>query len=285
MKQSNNLTIISLIALTLTFTLSPVFAQEESTINPNSEKKSEETLDKELIRQKLKERLNTVVLGESSSSREATPAAEINTSKASSFFTYFGTIQNASGSSILIQSADQSTHKIIIGKNTDLSLFKQGVGNKTIDQEDIEKGWFAIGIGTFTQQKALQARRISFSIPDEEIPTKQTLAGKITEIDDKSITITNGETYNITIPQKFTLTIQGVEDANLEDINPDDKAIIIVTRETTEDKDDKAKSTTSYQLSAIYIIPSTSNPIAEVNQIIQEASESAESSPEAETKQ
>jgi hypothetical protein len=253
---------ILIITTIFSFVLLPtvVFAQDDSAEAETTE------IDPEVIKGKVKERLQNSVLGEN---KDGSGSAEIN---APVLNAYFGHIIEVDESSFVLQGNDGTTKRVEFTDETDIFLFASGVGNRTADAEDIETELFAITMGEIDSRKTLHAQRISLSPSQAKQPQKQIIAGKITEIDDESITLTAATEVTITVPSKYALTIQDTDDPEYEDLNIDAKAIAIVTANTNAAEDDP-----EYSLFSLYAIPSINNPIAEASQIVEEeATKSAE---------
>lgn len=260
-----------IISTILTMLIIPISVSAQDEQNSDDQVATED-IKKEAITQKLKERLDEVVQGEKNI--ESSPSAIKQPQ--SKYSAYFGTIKEATNSTLLIETEDGNSNKVTLSTKTKINLYTQGKGNKQIDLEEIETGLFAIAMGTLDNNKVINALRITLSQPEEDKIEKKVLFGKITEIDQETITISD---TTIDIPKKYSIQIQGVEEPEIDDISINDKSVAIIEIEKSTDKNNK--ETTSNTLLAIYISPSMKNPLAETNQIIEEATSAAESTPSA----
>jgi len=248
---------ISLIVATLLLlTNNLVIAQ---TASPSAEN------DQELVKEKLKERLEKTL-------------SENPAPKRLRWYSIFGTITAKTGEDTFsITKSDSSTATIVVNTDTQLSFYKSGLPTRKIKASDIQQDWFAIAMGTeMADNQTLTANRISFSAPTAAMPKRDIIYGKVTEIDENSITLENSKTTNIIFPKKYMLQIKGVEEPEVEDINIDDRAVAIVEEIINGDK-------VSLNIKSIYVVPSNNNPKAASNQI-KEASQSAIASPSASPK-
>jgi len=218
--------------------------------------------DQDLVKEKLKERLEKTL-------------SENPIPKRIRWYGIFGTISAKTGEDTFsLTKNDSSTATIVVNDDTQLSFFKSGVPTRKIKAGDIQQDWFAIAMGTeMADNQTLTASRISFSVPQAKMPKREIIYGKVTEIDEDSVTLSNGKITNITFPKKYILSVQGVEKPAIEDINIDDKAVAIV--EELADGDE-----INLSIKNIYVVPSNNNPKAASNQI-NEASGSANPSPSA----
>ncbi|NMC35941.1 hypothetical protein GYA49_02750 [Candidatus Beckwithbacteria bacterium] len=255
----NKLLFILLIALMIALFKPQLSLAQENTSTKSGDIENQEVLDK------IKERIEENITG-TSNSHSATDSAT------PTWYGSFGTVTTTGNNKIVVQNQAAQNTEILFDQNVELVLFKSGVGRSEITADDIETGWFAIAMGkTITNNKNLLAQRITFT-QDFETPAKsQVVAGKITEIDEEAMTISNGKTYALEIPEEYNLKIKGVDRPNLEDISIDDRAVAIATVADSEDKEGEK----TYTLRAVYIIPSLSNPLAEENQVENEATASA----------
>jgi len=254
--------------LCISFVVTTVYAQEEAT-------DSAET-SKDEVRQKLKERLEKTVQGESEE------GAETATGK-SKWYATFGTINEAALTTLTLETSDKKSVQIQFNEDTELSLYQAGKGTRTIAPEDIETGWFAIAMGTeYASENSLTAKRISFSIPSTiKPPEKKVVVGKISEIDDTTITISNGEKVTASIPKAYDLKVKGIEAAELEDVSINNKVISIIEKVVVVNKKTDEEEIT-YTVKSLYIVPNVNSPMAaDANNLLQ-ATESAESTPSAE---
>jgi len=204
--------------------------------------------------------------------------AENPVPKRSRWYGIFGTITSKTGDDTLsLTKSDSTTATIIVTEDTQLSFYKSGSPTRKIKISDIQQDWFAIAMGTeMADNLTLTASRISFSSPLADMPKRTLIHGKVTEIDDTSITLTNGKTSKITIPKKYEIKVQGVNKATIDDININDKAVAVVEDLINAD-------TVTSSLLSVYIVPSSANPKFAANQI-NEASGSGVATPSATTK-
>ncbi len=261
----NNQKLISLTIMVMMTVMSILFRVQF--LYAQDENSSSNKIDKEIIKQKLKERLDNIKEGE-------IDVVETITSN-NKLYTYFGEINSATESAIIVNNIDDTTSKINVSNDT--NLYITGKNNKkiTIEFADIEKGWFAIAIGKFTDDKVLEAQDISFFPTYTRRDERIVISGKITEIEDDFMNIKNDSEYIISIPKKISIKIEGVDNATIKDLIVEDHAIAVISSKdnpiNTNDKNKREDP--DYDLKAIYILPSINNPIA--NEDINEATDTA----------
>jgi hypothetical protein len=213
-------------------------------------------VDKESIKEKLKERLEKTI-------------SENPIVRPGKWRALFGQVESKTENTLTLSRNDDKKVTVNFNEETEFSLYVKGRASKQVSPDEIDSSWFAIAMGTeMLDNQVLQAKRISFSIAPAPMPERKTIIGKVLEIDSSSITISNGKETEITIPSKYSLQIKGVEKPDLEDVNIDDKAVVIV-----EELIDGEEIT--FNLKSIYVAPSISNPNAEDNQVT-EATAAAE---------
>jgi ribosome maturation factor RimP len=239
-----------------------IHAQDNKNSSPSPE------VNKEEITQKLKERLDKAVTGEGIQSTQS--AQPVN-----QWYSYFGYITEVAKSTLIIETKEKKRIEIKFDENTKLSLFQKGKTTKTVKAEDIQSGWFAIAMGTdYQAETSLVAQRISFSTDDSDQPEKKVVVGKIKEVDDTTMTVTNGQTVTVTIPKDLTLKIKGVDKPKVEDLSINDKVVAIVETVKKINKNKQEESTTT--LKALFAIPSLNNPKSADNLLENEGTQSAE---------
>lgn len=238
--------IFLLILIITIFPIMPIMAQAQEA----SDSADPETAE---IKEKLKERLeknlsqNPVVDGQ--------------------WFSVFGNVSVTYEDSITIEKDDGQKTLVNFDTNCQFSYYKKGVGNQNIEAASIETGWFVIAMGNkFNDNKELIAQRVSFSPAIEPTNQRLVLIGKISEIDEDVFVLSNGNQEEITIPSQYNLLIKNVNNPEIEDININDKALVIAQ------KDDDGLT-----MKTMYVQPSASNPNAEDNQVT-EATAAAEAS-------
>lgn len=249
---------ISILKLSLILTLifpSFIFAQEKQ--SSDSAKVNQEIINK------VKDRLEKT-------EEESTDQTQIP------WYAKFGIVEKIDPSSITIKT-NSKEEEIRLGPEIELSFFQQGKPTIDIDQPEIEKGWFAIALGTeISNNNNLVAKRISFSQETEVNQIKNSIVGKISEIDEESLTVkTDDREIEASLAKSYKLIIKGYPDPDFEDINIEDKIVAIITTN---------KDNNSNTLNAIYIIPGSNSPLSQENQI-EEATPSAEATDSAEAKE
>ncbi len=259
--------ILLFIILFLTVT-KPVFTQAGTPkANPSTSPSSSPSgqIDADLVKEKLKERLEKTL-------------AENPIPKRVRWYGMFGIITAKTGEDTLsLTKIDNSTATIVVTPETSLNFYKSGAPTRKIKMADIQQDWFAIAMGTeMAENQTLTAARVTFSAKPAPMPKRTIVFGKVTEIDDSNITLTNGKTSTITIPKKYSITISGVSKAEINDVNINDKAVAIV-----EELADGNNITNS--LKSLYVIPSSNNPKAAGNQI-KEATSAGQATPSASVK-
>lgn len=186
----------------------------------------------------------------------------------------FGKVTNAYEDSITIEQDNFQKATVNLNQDTDLSFYKTGSATKNITPKDIQTDWFAIAMGTNTNEDGtLLAKRISFSITENIEDERVLVFGKVKEIDENSLTLINGEEKIITIPSstKYIFVIDGVKNPEIDDIDVNDKAVAVVVK-SYDTKDNLVLT-----LKSMYVSPSISSPNAVDNQVT-EATASSEAS-------
>lgn len=200
------------------------------------------------------------------------------TISATKWYSYFGLVSNITPSSIVINNNGKE-NEVRLSPEVELSYFRKNIGKTTITPEEIKIDSFAIAMGQeITNNKNLVATRISFSDKATVTTQKQTIIGKISEIDGQDITITGNSQITFTLAKNYLLKIKNQDKAKLEDISVDDRIIAIISSQTNQDE-------ITQEITALYIIPGLNSPLSQDNQIEEEASPSAEASTSAEATQ
>ncbi|MGI5827496.1 MAG: hypothetical protein ACOX6V_00575 [Patescibacteria group bacterium] len=236
--------------LSLLFVFSVVVSGQET------EEATESAVSQDEVRQKLKERLEKTV-------QEDEDGAA--TSSSSTWRAYFGNVSEAALTTLSLTTSDKRDVQIKIAEDCELSFYKKGKGNSTLEAEKIETGWFAIAMGTEMTEGTLTAKRISFSETVTPTVKKKVLVGRISEIDDATLKLDTSPDITISIPKTYSIQIKGIQEAEIEDVSVNDKAVLIIEIETVKDK--RGNETTTYTLKSLYSIPSTSNPRAADNEV------------------
>ncbi len=177
-----------------------------------------------------------------------------------SWYSKFGIVTQVNPSSIIIKTNnEESPVEIRVSPETELSYYQNGLGTQILTYEELQKDWFAIAMGNeITNNKNLVAARISFSQNLDDPIQKQTLVGKVSEIDDTSLTISNDDENSkttLSIPQKYKLYIKNTPEPDFEDITIEDKIIVIAKKSTNQDNETKK------EIIAMYIIPGNNSPL------------------------
>lgn len=235
-----------------------IFAQSEIAQTEEIE------IDETLIKEKVKERLEQSVMGETDTQSQETSKSQ---EPAVQWFSAFGNVSEVTNSNFLITSQNNTRTTIYLDKDTDLNL-QSDKTSKSIDLDKIEQDWFAIAMGPYAEgTENINAKRITFSTTPPQSIKRQILIGKIIEIDTKSLSLQNDKVIEISIPQFINLKIKGMDKAELNDINPDDKAVVVVQIEEKKPKTNKSEENTeiTYSLKAIYITPNIKNPLSVEN--------------------
>lgn len=174
------------------------------------------------------------------------------------FYAYIGQVSALDENSLNLK-RNEVEKKAVFHKETTM-LFEK----KNIKAEEIETGWYAMAMGKVDKDQVLTAQRIVFS---EESPLVQierkVVFGKIVEIDDKKITLKDGEEFKFNFEKSSTLKISGVDKPELTNVNVEDKAVAILRKEEEE-----------YTLKALFVWPGTGSPESFKNQV--NATESAQ---------
>jgi len=270
--------------LGLTISLAAFLPKVNSVIADNDlDATASATEDKQAIKDSLKARLNEIIKNEKEGDQNLSEAYK-QKSNPNQEYAYFGNITEATNSSLLIAAQASDTKKTNYDDKTLLQYYLGGGSFRKVDPKDIKLGWFAIIIGNLQTDNSIKAKQIK--LYNEKLPeTEKTIvSGKITEIDNKTISFTSDQEYTAKIPNKYFLKIEGVDESDIADVSIGDKLIAIVeeslNRNSTPPNEDLKDS---YTIKSMYIFPSLKNPIAEENQI-KEASGTATATKSAEGK-
>jgi len=241
------------------------------------------TKDKQSIKESLKARLNEIIKNEQEGEQNLSETYK-QKANPNQEYAYFGNITEATNSSLLIAAQTNDTKKTEYDDKTLIEYYLGGGNFRKLDPKDIKLGWFAIVIGNLQTDNSIKAKQIK--LYNEELPDteKTIISGKITEIDNKTISFTSDQEYTAKIPNKYFLKIEGVEESNITDVSIGDKLIAIAEESlnrNSQNSDETPKD--NYTIKSMYIFPSLKNPVAEENQI-KEASEAATATKSAENK-
>ena len=235
------------------------------------EEVEEETIDidDQIIKDKVQERLNEAVLGDD--------AADDDEGSTLNWYSAFGTVSNITNSSLDVSDADQTKYTVNFTKDTDLSFLSEKNVAKSIDPDEIEEEWFAIAMGPYEpdDQSTISALRISFSENPPISVERKILLGKVGEIDSQAMTLINGDTIDITIPNLINLVIKGLNSSELNDVNPDDKAVVVVEISQVE-SEEEAEVQITYTLKALFVVPGINNSLTEDDSTDSSPTQSAE---------
>lgn len=236
----------------------PAFAAKDATESATQE-----------IKEKIKERLEKTADGDSENEEEEeeNPSKEINKSK---YYAWVGNLIKIENS-ILYINTDEGEKQAKIDEDAVILQTEKGKSRKEVDEEDLLGNNFILAMGTL-KDDVITAKRIISTPAAPDQPEKTLIYGKVSEIDDKAIKLSNGQQNTLPIDEDETaLSIKGVKKPKFVDIQLEDKLYAITIIEK-----DEIKETLS-----IFVIPGKYNPENKENQIEEEATPSAESTPSA----
>lgn len=252
------ITLIILIALIILIPNS-VFAVEATT----------SAVSEDEVKEKIKERLEETV-------KEGLEKIKgvITQEKEDKLYAWVGVVENVAEKLTIQTKTDLCEAEV--ASNAAIYFLPAGKSKKTIKTEDIKTKQFIIAMGNKLEDKLILAKRI---ITMDEAPgngeKRDLLAGKVSEIDEDTITIKkNGDSFEITLDKKVSIQINGIKKPTVEDIQVDDYLTALVAL----DKDNNIKSTKS-----ILVLPGKTNPQAVENEAT--AEDIQEGTPPAETEE
>jgi len=250
---------ILIILTALLLIATPTFAAKDA-----SESAAEE------VRKKVKEQLERPA-DEDSEDKEKKENTSENTNTAK-YHAWVGNLSKTENSALFI-STNEGEKQAEIDKDAVILQTEKGKARKEIDAEDLLEGNFILAMGTLKDDIIIAIRIIS--TPPAKQPEKTLIYGKVSEIDDKAIKLSNGQQNTLPVDEDETgLSIKGVKSPKFVDIQLEDKIYAITIIEN-----DQIKETLS-----IFVIPGKYNPENEQNQAEEEATPSAESTESAEEK-
>ena len=230
----------------------PAFAAKDAT-----ESAAEE------IKEKIKERLEkTANEGNEDKEKEENNASEnTNTAK---YHAWVGNLVKIENNTLYITTDEGEKQAEIDGEAIILQTEK-GKSRKEVDAEDLLEGNFILAMGTL-KDDIIIAKRIISTPPAPDQPEKTLVYGKVSEIDDKAIKLSNGRQNTLPVDEDKTgLFIKGVKKPKFVDIQLEDKLYAITIIEN-----DEIKETFS-----IFVIPGKYNPENDQNKAEEEATSSA----------
>lgn len=172
-------------------------------------------------------------------------------------YAWVGTISEISENNITIQTLEGKKQGTLTSETTILRLVKKK--SEEIKPEDLEIDEYIIAMGPKSTDNTITVKRLLAAEEPESIPEKKVIWGKVSEIDNKKITLkNNGESTTITISNKTTIKISETEEPTLEDIQLEDKLYAVVTLD---------ENNAISQVDKILIIPGLINPQAKENEV------------------
>lgn len=220
----------------------------------------EATPSEELIKEKIKERLEQSVTGKIKGLQE-----EIEQKPKKKAF--IGTVKTIRGSSVVLET-DFGEREARISPETEVFYYESGGGQTEIEISSLETQDYLILMGIL-ENNILDAKRV-IKMPYLEVQEeRELLFGEVSEIDNWKVEVV---TQNGTIKKREILELEkdtplkfkAKAEATLEDIQIGDQLYAVVVREGEEISEVKR----------ILIIPGKNNPLSEEN--LQEATEAAE---------
>jgi len=144
------------------------------------------------------------------------------------------------------------------------TLYVKGA-NTAMDFEDLKVNDFVIAMGWFhNNSQEFTAARLSRISQPEAPANRRLVSGRISEIDGQKISL-NGK--SLTLTKKTDLTVNGVDEANSEDLALGDNLFAIVTLDSNGDID---------TVNSVYVLPGKNNPAGLTPTNINNATGSAE---------
>jgi len=216
----------------------------------------------------------TKILREAVKKQVEKEAAENNNDKdkekeekqSAKYHAWVGNLIKTENSALFI-STDEGEKQAEIGEDAVILQTEKGKSRKEVDAEDLLEGNFILAMGTL-KDDIITAKRIISTPAAPDQPEKTLVYGKVSEIEDKAIKLSNGQQNTLPIDEdKTALSIKGVKKPKFVDIQLEDKVYAITIIEN-----DEIKETLS-----IFVIPGKYNPENEQNQAEEEATPSAES--------
>lgn len=243
---------ILIILTALLLIATPAFAAKDAT-----ESAAEE------IKEKIKERLEKTV-GENSEGEEKEKKDPSKETEEAKYHAWVGNLIKIENNTLYI-STDEGEKQAEIDDDAVILQTEKGKSRKEVGAEDLLEGNFILAMGTLKDDIITAKRIISTpAVPDQ--PEKTLIYGKVSEIDDKAIKLSNGQQNTLPVDEDETsLFIKGVKSPKFVDIQLEDKVYAITIIEK-----DEIKETLS-----IFVIPGKYNPENEQNQAEEESTPSA----------
>ncbi len=244
-----------LLSLSAAIFIAPfVKAQEEENI-PFDPRQIRDPLE---IKEKIKERLEKTTQDSDIDLKEADLQEATQAAKETiKYYAWVGTLKKIDKKTLYINTLDGEKEAEVMDKATIIQNEK-GKPAKEVKVEDLKEGNFIIAMGELKNEKIISQRIISspFEEPKNE---KRVVFGKVSEIEEDKIIITNGEKNILPIDEeKISLTIKNVKKPKLVDIQIEDRLYAIVMI----DKSEKITATL-----AIYVIPGKYSPDNQENKL------------------
>ncbi len=242
------------IFLLFLFITLPVLAVEDSTFSSQ-------------IKEKIKERLEKTATESAETETENNQTEKEETqSKTNKYYAWVGSLSKIEENTLFIQTSKEEKQAEVNDKTTILQTPKKG-RRQEVDLEELEEDNFIIAMGELAGEK-ISAKRIISTPPAEEESEKKVVFGKVAEIEDKKLTLQNGEETILTITENSFLSIKGAKEPEISNIQLEDKLYAIVYQE---------------EIKAIFVIPGKNNPENETKKKLQETPPPATPSGETET--
>lgn len=250
---------ILIILTALLLIATPAFAAKDAT-----ESAAEE------IRKKVKEQLEKPTNEDNNDENNEDQENSDKEKQSTKYHAWVGSLAKTENS-VLYINTDEGEKQAEIDEDAVILQTEKGKSRKEVDKKDLLEGNFILAMGTL-KDDIITAKRI-ISTPPADQPNKTLIYGKVSEIDDKAIKLSNGQQNTLPINEDETaLSIKGAAKPIFVDIQLEDKLYAITIVEN-----DEIKKTLS-----IFVIPGKYNPENEQNQIEEEATPSAESTESAE---
>jgi len=239
----------------------PAFAAKDATESATKE-----------IKEKIKERLEKTA-DEDSEDEEKEEEKTPDKTNIAKYHAWVGNLTKTENS-ILFINTDEGEKQAEIDEDAVILQTEKGKSRKEIDAKDLLEGNFILAMGTLKNDIIIAKRIISTpTVPNQ--PEKTLIYGKVSEIDDKAIKLSNGQQNTLPVDEdKTVLSIKGVNKPKFVDIQLEDKLYAITIIENDEIK----------EAFSIFIIPGKYNPENEQNQVEEESTSSAEATESAEEK-
>lgn len=220
----------------------------------------EATPSEELIKEKIKERLEQSVTGKIKGLQE-----ELEQKPKKKAF--IGTVKTIGGFSVVLET-DFGERKASISPEAEVFYYEPGKGQTEIEISSLEAQDYLILMGIL-ENNVLDVQRVIKMPEPETYEERELLFGEVSAIDDQEVEvitqtdiIKKRETFKI--DKDTPLKFRGQTEATLENIQIGDQLYAVVVREGEEISEVKK----------VLIIPGKNNPLSEEN--LQEATEAAE---------